>query len=304
MYAFPPKKLLKPKYWPIWLLFGLLRAFALLPYSIAIKLGAALGYLLGLLPLEIKHCTNVNLALCFPELSLENREILLKKNFISVGIGVIETAFAWFASPKKLAHLGHFEGVDQLHAALSTGKGAILISPHLTTLQIAGRLSCFKQPFAVVYREQKNPVVNYIMERRLKQYYLNTIPKGNLREILRCLKNNIPIWYTPDIDAGLKNSIFVPFFGVPAATITATTRLAKKSDAAVIPIFFYRRENGSGYDIIVKPRLENFPTNDLTKDTQTINKILEDGIREKPEQYIWQYKRFKTRPAGEKRFYK
>ena len=252
MFVFPPTKLLKLKYWSTWLLLGFLRASTLLPYSTAIKLGAALGTLLARLPLEIKQTTKINLALCFPELSLEKRETLLKKNFVSVGIAAIETAFAWFASSKKLLNLGNIQGLHHLHSALRAGKGALLISPHLTSLQIAGRLASFKLPFAIVYRQQKNPVVNYIMEHRLKQYYSNTIAKGHLREMLRCLKSNIPVWYTPDVDAGLKNSIFVPFFGVPAATITATARLAKKSGAAVIPIFFYRRDDCSGYNIIIK----------------------------------------------------
>jgi Kdo2-lipid IVA lauroyltransferase/acyltransferase len=304
MLLIPPKKLLKPKYWLTWFLFGILRTCIFLPYPIAIKCGTLLGTLLSKLPLEIKHTTQTNLALCFPELSIEQRTILLKKNFISIGIAIIETMFAWFASAKKLARLGDIQNVEEVYLALEAGKGILLISPHLTTLQMAGRLASLKYPFAVVYRPQKNPVINYIMERQLKKHYTHIIPKGNLREILHCLKNNMPVWYTPDIDAGFKNSVFVPFFGVIAATITATTRLAKKSGAAVIPIFFYRHENIPYYDIKIQPRVKNFPTEDLVKDSETINQIIEQGIRAQPDQYIWQYKRFKTRPAGEKRFYK
>lgn len=299
----PNLALLRPKHWFVWFLIGVLRLCALLPYPILIKLGTALGQLLYQLPLEIKKITQTNLALCFPELSLADQKNLLKKNFISVGIGVMETAFAWFAPTKKLMRLGHIKGLEQIHLALSKGKGAILISPHFTTLQIAGRLLSIKQPFAVVYRRQKNPVINYITERALKKYYCETIPKGDLRKMLNCLKKNIPVWYTPDIDAGLRNSVFVPFFNNLAATITTTTRLAEKSGAAIIPAFFYRRDDLSGYDLVGESLLENFPTDDLVKDTYRINEILEQGIRRKPEQYIWQYKRFKTRPVGEKRFY-
>lgn len=295
--------LLKPKYWPVWLLIGFLKLCTYLPYATLMKLGKGIGLIMQLLPLKIKHTAQVNLKLCFPELSPAERQIFLKKNFISLGVGVMETALAWFASAKKLANLAHVQGENQIELALTRGKGALLISPHFTTLQIAGRLWALQQPFAVVYRRQKNPVVNYVTERSLKKHYHKTISRESLREILRCLAQNLPVWYTPDIDAGLKNSIFVPFFSVNAATITATARLAQKSEAAVIPTFFYRRDDLSGYDLIGEPILENFPSDDVVQDTERVNMILECGIRKKPEQYIWQYKRFKTRPKGEKRFY-
>lgn len=297
------KSLLKPQYWPTWIVIGLLRLCACLPYSLLLALGKGLGQLLFLFPSKIKHTAQINLKLCFPELSVEQRRKLLKKNFISVGIGVMETALAWFSSSKKLSQLAHIQGIEHLHAALQKGKGAILMSPHLTTLQIAGRLFSTQHPFAVVYRQQKNPVLNYITERSLKKYYYAAIERGNLRKMLHCLNQNTLVWYTPDIDAGIRNSVFAPFFGTLAATITATTRLAQKSGASVIPTFFYRRDDFSGYDLVSTPALENFPSGDLLKDTARLNAILEEGIRKKPEQYIWQYKRFKTRPAGEKRFY-
>jgi len=298
------KPLLKPRYLLSWTLVGLLRLFAFLPYGVLMHLGKTLGYLLSFFPSRIKDTTQINLALCFPELSLIEQKKLLKKNFISVGIGVMETALAWFAPTKKLAHLGHIQGLEYVHQAIAEGKGAILVSPHFTTLQISGRLLSLKQPFAVVYRRQKNPVINYVTEKNLNKYYCRTIPRGDLRSMLRCLEENIPVWYTPDVDAGLRNSIFVPFFGIQAATITTTSRLAKRSGAKTIGAFFYRRDDFSGYDLVGEPIFENFPSEDLDKDTAYINQVLENAIRKRPEQYIWQYKRFKTRPLGERKFYK
>lgn len=303
MQNMPLKSILKPRYLLTWVLIGILRLLAFLPYALLIKVGKGLGCLLSLFPSKIRQTAKVNLALCFPELSLLEQQTLLRKNFISLGIGVMETALAWFAPEKKLINLGHIKGLEYVHQALAKGKGAILISPHFTTLQIAGRLLSLKQPFAVVYRRQKNPVINYVTERSLKKYYCQMIARGDLRGMLRCLAQNIPVWYTPDVDAGLRNSVFVPFFGVQAATITATARLAKRSGAGVIAAFFYRREDFSGYDLVGEPMPENFPGENLIKDTEQVNQILERGIRKKPEQYIWQYKRFKTRPTGEKRFY-
>lgn len=295
--------LIKLRYLPLWMLMGLLRLCAYLPYPWLIGLGKGMGCLLYYLPIEIKKTAKINLALCFPQLSKRDQQSLLKKNFMALGAGIMETAFAWFSPIAKLTNLGHIQGLEHLQRALKKGKGVILISPHLTSLQIAGRLLAQHQPFAVVYRPQKNPVLNYVTQARLKKQYYQIIPRHDLRTMLRSLANNKIIWYTPDVDAGLRNSIFVPFLGVEAATITTTARLAKRSGAAVIPAFFYRRDDGSGYDLVGNPPMENFPSEDLRHDTQRINEVLSEGILKKPEQYIWQYKRFKTRPKGEPRFY-
>lgn len=296
------RSLLKLSYWPAWFLVGFLRLCAFLPYAWLIEFGKIIGLFLWLLPLKIKRTTQINLARCFPELSPAEQEKLLKKNFISVGIGLMETALAWFGDIKKIVPLTYVRGLDKIDTMLAAGKRIIFISPHFTTLQIVGRVLSLSVPFAVVYRPQKNPVFNYITQRSLNKYYHQTIAKGDVRTMMRCLEKNIPIWFTPDIDAGLKNSIFVPFFSVPAATITLTARLAEKNGACVMPVFFYRRDDGLGYEVTIA-LAEDFPSGDVIEDTARINAILEKGIRDKPEQYIWQYKRFKTRPQGEKRWY-
>jgi len=157
--------------------------------------------------------------------------------------------------------------------------------------------------FAVMYRPAKNKVFDALAYHYRKNLYAKIIARHDLRGMLTWLKANQVIWYTPDVDAGTKNSVFVPFFGVPAASITATTRLADMTQAAVMPIFFYRRDDFSGYDICIEPMLENFPSGNIEHDTLRINQIIETAVRKKPEEYLWQYKRFKTRPNNEKRFY-
>lgn len=111
------------------------------------------------------------------------------------------------------------------------------------------------------------------------------------------------IWYAYDIDAGPKHSVFAPFFGIPTASLTSASRIAHISGAAVIPISFHRRDSDLGYDVLLSPPLENFPSNDPITDATRLNAIIEEAIRNKPEQYVWQYKRFKTRPQGESRLY-
>lgn len=293
---------LSPRFWPWWLLIGILWFLVKLPYSLQIKIGRCLGFLLQHCARRMRHITVVNLQRCFPELSERERQVLLKENFESLGISVLETALAYWAPDEKLRSLITIHGMGHLQAAIAKGKGVIMIGTHFTTLQMIGRLMLLHLPFAVVYRRQKNPFLNYLTSRIVRPYK-KAILRGDMREMMACLQENIPIWYTPDVDAGLRNSVFVPFFGIPAASITATARLAKLTGAAVVTGGYYRRDDLTGYDIEINPVLENFPSEDIAFDTARINQAQETAIRKKPQQYIWQYKRFKTRPPGEQRFY-
>jgi Kdo2-lipid IVA lauroyltransferase/acyltransferase len=292
-----------PKYWIIWLLVGLFRLILFLPYPVLLKLGHGIGHMLLRFSGKSEKTARINLALCFPELSLAERETLLRKNFESAGIAVFEMGLAWWGSESKLRHLGHIHGMKHLEQALQKNKGVIFCGAHFLTLELIGRLLIPHLPFAVMYRPQKNPVLDKLAYYYRKKMYQKIIARDDLRGMLKWLKANKIVWYTPDIDAGLKNSIFVPFFGIQAASITATSRLAEISQAVVVPIFYYRRDNESGYDICIEPALENFPSGSLEQDTLRINQIIETAVRKKPEQYLWQYKRFKTRPNGEQRFY-
>lgn len=295
---------LQPRYWPIWLVVGMLWVVTKLPYRWQIATGKLLGQLIFVFAKKMRRISTLNLQMCFPELSEQERTTLLKQNFEAVGIGMIESALAAFASDEQLRSLGHVHGLEHVHTALADGKGAILVGTHFSTLQIIGRLMMLEIPIAVVYRKQKNPLLNWLTEKVVKKYYKRAIVRGDMRAMLECLQQNIPIWYTPDTDAGLRNSVFVPFFGVQAASITATSRLAKLSGAPVITGGYYRRDDLTGYDIEILPMLEDFPSEDIVHDTLRINIAQEQAIRKKPEQYLWQYKRFKTRPPGEPRLYK
>lgn len=294
---------LAPRYWPIWLVIGLLKLLIKLPYKTQLAIGRLIGRILITFPSKMRHTSKVNIALCFPELSENERKILLRKNFESIGIGVMETALGWWASDEKIKQLAHVQGFEHIKAALQKGKGVILCGAHFTTLEIVGRLVAQHIPCVVVYRPQKNLLLEQINRQALDKHYQRVLLREDVRGLLRCLKENLCVWYTPDVDAGIKNSVFVPFFGVMAASVTATPRYVKMTGATIIPAAFYRREDGSGYDLIAHPAVENFPTDNVEQDVAHINKILETAIRQQPAQYIWQYKRFKTRPAGEKRFY-
>lgn len=292
-----------PRYWGTWLGLGLLYLCSKLPYRWQLAVGRLLGKLGYLLMHSRRHIATVNLRLCFPELSDKQRTILLKKNFASLGMGIMEVAMAWWLPEKKLQPLGHIEGAENLTNALQQGKGVILLSAHFTTLEIAARIVGARFTIRTLYRKQKNRLFNSFMERGRARNVDGIIPRNDLRTTLKSLQENIPVYYAADQDYGRKHSLFVPFFGVNAATISATPRLAKISGAPIVPVFHYRLDDDSGYRISFQPALTHFPTEDTAKDLQRINQIIEDAIRAKPEQYLWIHRRFKTRPAGEARPY-
>ncbi|MEO5702907.1 MAG: lipid A biosynthesis lauroyl acyltransferase, partial [Gammaproteobacteria bacterium] len=149
----------------------------------------------------------------------------------------------------------------------------------------------------------KNPLFEALMQRARAGYAERAIPRGDMHAMVRALKDNLPVWFAPDQDFGHKHSIFVPFFGVAAATLTATARLAKLSGARVVPFFAQRMKDGNGYRLVLHPALGNFPSGNIEADTLRINQIIEAEIRRHPEDYLWVHRRFKTRPAGSPRPY-
>lgn len=297
------KSLYHPRQWPFWILIGLLWLVAKLPYRWLLALGKKLGKVLFKIGGKGKKTAIINLKLCFPALSAQEREKLLIKHFEAAGISLMETALAWWGNAHKLKPLLHIQGLEYWQQALAAGKGVIFCSAHFMTLELAGRLLAMEQPFSVVYRSQKNAVLDKFAKRHRNRIYQRIIARGDLRGMLKYLKQNGTVWFTPDIDAGLKNSVFVPFFGVPAATITATARLANMSGAQVLTAFCYRRSDESGYDVCISPPLANYPSTEPQQDAWYINQLIENAVLQAPEQYLWQYKRFKTRPGDESRFY-
>jgi len=210
---------------------------------------------------------------------------------------------AWWLPDQKLESLLHIHGLEHGEAALARGKGVILLSPHFACLEMMGRLIAMKYSFTAMYRPHKKQFVNFLLERFRKRQRVNYIPRSRMRTLTTALENNEPVWYAYDVDAGKKRSVFAPFFGIQTASVTAISRLAEMTGAAIVPIQFHRRDDNKGYEIILSAPLDHFPSDSLVADAGRLNACLETAIRNKPEQYIWQYKRFKTRPDGEKRFY-
>jgi KDO2-lipid IV(A) lauroyltransferase len=296
-------KFYRPVYWPVWLMIGVLWLVIQLPYVLQMQLGKFLGWMWLLPNTRLKRTARINIALCFPELNGQEQKELLRRNFMNMGMAVFESGLAWFGSEKKLRRLAHFYGLEHIQTAKMSSKGVLLLGLHFLTLELGGRLFALNQDFTIVYRAQKKPFLNFLVSSVFRRCYAHVIERHNVRTLLKALKSGQIVWYTPDIDAGFTDHLFIPFFNIPAATFTGTVRLLEASHAKVVPCAYYRRDDGSGYDIHFFEALEDFPSGHMEQDLRRINQVAEELIREHPEQYMWQYKRFKTRFQGEKDLY-
>jgi KDO2-lipid IV(A) lauroyltransferase len=282
----------------VWIAAGLLWCVSRLPFAWQLAIGRLLGRAMLVLARERRRIARTNLALCFPELSGEEHRQLLKAHFASLGIALVETALSWWAPDSRLRPLARLTGLEHLEAALRQGRGVILLSAHFTTLEIGGRLLALHAPFHVLYRDHRNPVIETLQRRARRRRFEKPIPRGDLRGMLASLKQNRPVWYAPDQDFGRDNAVFVPFFGTPAATLTATSRLARASGAPVVPFFPCRLPGARGYELTLLPALEDFPGADIAEDTRRLMALIEERVRQQPDQYLWVHRRFKTRPPG------
>jgi KDO2-lipid IV(A) lauroyltransferase len=274
-----------------------------LPYSIQILLGFIIGIILYILPLDKKRIIRKNLELCFPEKNNQEIRKLVRKNFASLGMSLIEIAMSWWSSDKHLKKIVKIEGLEHMKSALQQGHGVILLSGHFTTLELGGRLLRQFTQFHVMYREQKNPLFDIIMTRSRIRNYEKAIHRRDIKTFIQSLKENNAVWYAPDQNFGGNKKVFAPFFGIQAATNPATSRLAKIANARVVPFFQIRLPGLRGYKLKILPALDNFPSDDVIKDTARINKVIEGAVRESPEQYLWAHRRFKDRPEGENYLY-
>ena len=286
-------RLLAPRYWPTWAGLGLLRLVALLPFPVMLAVGRGLGSLLRHLPLRFVRTARRNIELCFPELDAAARARLLDEHFKSLGIALMEVPLAWWITPKQLARLVRIEGTQHLEAALARGHGVILLTAHFTSLELAGRTLLAVAPVKFLYRPTKNEVLAYALDRFRTGYGGRPIPKDDIRAFIAALKKNECVWYAPDQSYRKKGAEMVPLFGIPAATNTLTSRLARMTGATVLPYFLQRLPGTQGYLATIHPPLEDFPSDSPVSDTARFNRMIEAQVRIAPEQYLWIHRRFK-----------
>ncbi len=296
----PDRPSLAPRHWPVWLGVGLCVALARLPWGLQRRLGAGVGWLALRLFKERREAARTNLALCLPELDEAARDALLRDNFRDLGIGLFEFARAWWGDAAPMRATASIEGLEVLQRVQAEGRGVLLVSGHFMTLEMCGRLLCDHVPLAGMYRKYRSPVMEWAVLRGRLRYASAMFGNSDTRAAIRHLKRGGVLWYAPDQDMRGKDTVFAPFFGIPAATITATHQFARMTGCAVVP-FFHRRE-GDRYLLRVGEPLAPFPSEDAAADSAAVNAAIEAMVRQAPSQYLWLHRRFKRQPDGRSRY--
>ncbi|MFC5743069.1 LpxL/LpxP family Kdo(2)-lipid IV(A) lauroyl/palmitoleoyl acyltransferase [Dyella tabacisoli] len=298
------RSLLSPLQWPAWLGVGVTWLIARLPYAALMWLGRRLGDLVLYVNSARRDVAETNIALCFPELSKAEQKALVDAHLRDIGLMLMEFALGWMGSDRAVAQVPvTIEGLEHLDAARAQGKGVLLVGGHFSHLELCARLVSQHIRIAGMYRQMDSAVFEWAVLRARLDYADAMFDKDDIRGTVKYLRQGGTLWYAPDQDMRSKDNVFVPFFGVPAATITATHHLARMSGAKVIPFFHRRLPDDRGYAMRLGAPLEDFPSADASGDTARINASIEQMAREAPEQYLWVHKRFKTRPDGEAPIY-
>lgn len=288
---------LAPRHWPAWLGIGVMALLARLPWPLQRALGRGLGAVLRHALHERRAIAARNLELCFPELDGAARDGLLREHFAALGTGVFEFARAWWGSVEPLRRGLRIEGLEHMQAARAGGRGVIVISGHFTTLEVCGRLLCNDVPLAGMYRPHAEAAMEWAVKRGRLRYAAAMFTKQELRPAVKHLKQGGLLWYAPDQDPSRGDSVYVPFFGRPAHSLTSTHQLARLSGAAVVAFQHLRRDDG-GYTLRLLPAFDAFPSQDASADTARVMAVIEAMARAAPAQYLWIHRRFKRQPDG------
>lgn len=288
------KQLLHPRYWLLWLGFGCVWLISWLPYRLQVFMGKGLGLLLGKVLSKRTRIARRNLQLCYPEMSEHAREALLRENLKHTGISLFETGMAWFWPQWRINKHMQIEGAEHIHAAQQQERGILLLSCHFLSLEMGGRIFSSQYESVGFYRKNRNPVMEFMQCYGRTRGKASLIQRTNVRGAFRALRQKKMLWYAPDQDLGRQRSVFVPFMHVrDTATAPAAGVMAKSSNAIVVP--FYQIREKDGYRVVVLPPLNDFPSGDEIVDTTRVNQVIEEMVRQHPEQYMWIHRRFKTR---------
>lgn len=269
-------------------------------------MGRHLGRVLLFFAKKRRHIAQCNIKVCFPELSDSEQASLLRKHFESVGIAFFEISMGWFKPYRFLKHRFEIQGAEQWpEVSSNTQPGLLMIGLHFSTLEICNTEFNRRYRYHMMYRPHKNRVYDYVQmkSRERNNSVSEAIPRDDVRKTIKYLKQGDWVWYAPDQDYGRKLSAFVPWFNVSSATVTATPKIARIAEANVALLSYHRKADDSGYVIKMHPIIDDFPSDDSYSDLVRLNQMIEDCVRQHPEQYLWVHKRFKTRPNGEPSIY-
>ncbi len=272
-----------------------------LPLRLLAPLGRGLGRLIYLFGRSRRHIALTNLRLCFPDMPEAGRRALACRHFAAFGRSFLERGLLWWASAERIRRIVRVEGLEHLESAKD--RPVILFVPHFVGLDMGWTRLTLELGMVSIYANQKNLLFNsalYQGRMRFGDSLLLSRQEGT-RKAIKAMKEGKPFYYLPDMDYGERDTIFVSFFGVPAATITGLSRLARMANAIVIPVV--TRMERDRYVVVVGPPWQDFPGPSIEADTRRMNAFIESEILDMPPQYFWLHRRFKTRPPGEKGVY-
>ncbi|TAK92346.1 MAG: lipid A biosynthesis acyltransferase [Burkholderiaceae bacterium] len=281
---------------------GVLRGLGRLPLPVVRLLGILLGVLLFLVAGERRRVALTNLRLCFPARPTLQRIWLACRHVIAMTQSLLDRGWLWYAPPTVVARRVRWRDLQYYEAAAAQGP-VILLAPHFVGLDAGGMRVGMSWHVVSMYSRQKNPVFDAAIVAGRSRFNAPVLlsRQDGVRGAVRALKQGLPFYYLPDMDFGARDAEFVPFFGVPAATVTAPSRLAKVTGARIVPCV--SRMTWWGYEVRLYPAWDNYPSEDVVADTTRMNRFIEALVLEMPAQYLWTHKRFKTRPAGEAKPY-
>ncbi len=277
---------------------SILRILSALPYGLVARFGEALGSVLYSIPGKRKRILQTNLRLCFPEKTEDERQHLGRAAFGQVIRSYLERGTQWYGNAQTLSDLVQLDSAIELKDRYE--QPTIFLGFHFAAIEAGCMYYSSQHPVASIYTPMSDKVTDDISRKQRGRFGAEMIPRsGSAREILKVLKSGKPIMLATDMDFGLRDSVFVPFFGVQACTLTVVSRLAQLGRARVVPFIAQVAPNYRGYKLTIFEALENFPSGDTTADSLRLNQFLEQQVRQFPEQYYWVHRRFKRRPAGE-----
>jgi KDO2-lipid IV(A) lauroyltransferase len=280
-----------------------------LPLPVLGRIGVVMGEVLFLLMRERRNITLTNLALCLPDFPEAERRKIAREHFHAYARSVLERGVLWWASSSRLRRLIEVE--PSVPTQLAAEKPTIFLCPHFVCLEVAGVAITMEGPLCSIYTRQRNRAfddalrkgrVRFSTAEEAKRFLLSR--NDGIKPIIRAMRGGRPFLMLPDMDFGRKESIFVPFFGIPAATLTAPARLATATGGQVIPVTTRFRPDYRGWKVTFHPAWTDFPGDDIASATRRMNAFIEERILESPAEYFWSHKRFKTRPDGMPSFYK
>ena len=281
-----------------------LALLARLPQSLLLALGSALAWLLKPLLRKRRRIAQANIDLCFPELDAKERRRLVDANLRATVTAALELARGWYAPSRTLRGIADVQGLQHVRDALAAGRGVLLLGGHFPHSELCARLlgEALGQRVSIVARRNNDPCVEALLDGARRRAFAEVIGKKDVRGLLRTLSRGGIVAYSADQNFTYQNA-FVPFFGVPAATLTATPELAQRANAVVLPCWFHRTPAGR-YRLRIEPTWPGWPSGDPAADAARYMAELEKVVREHPEQYLWMHRRFKTRPPGEPDVYR